>query len=198
MTDFMNMTSAMVERFRAGFDRAVAAGVPEPTAMTLATVADTGHPCARTVLLKDMDAEGFVFYTNLESRKGKHLAVSPNVSLVFWWRELAEQVLVDGRAEPVSEAEADAYFASRPRGSQIGAWASKQSAELPSRRELEERVAHFESKFAGGEVPRPAHWSGYRVRPYRVEFWYGRESRLHDRHCFELGEQGWKETLLYP
>ncbi len=198
MTEWIQMTPAMVERFRTGFDRAVAAGVPEPTAMTLATLSGAGHPSGRTVLLKDMDAEGFVFYTNLESRKGRHLAVNPRVSLVFWWRELAEQIIADGRAERVSDAEADAYFATRPRGSQIGAWASKQSTELASRQELEARVAHFDDKFAGGEVPRPAHWSGFRVRPFRVEFWYGRESRLHDRICFDLAGGQWREFLLYP
>ena len=198
MTELIQMTAAMVERFRAGFDRAVAAGVPEPTAMTLATLSGAGHPSARTVLLKDMDAEGFVFYTNLESRKGKQLTANPEVALVFWWRELAEQVVIEGSAEGVSDAEADAYFATRPRGSQIGAWASKQSDELASREELLQRVAHFEQKFSGRDVPRPQHWSGYRVRPRRVEFWYGRESRLHDRVCFDLADGDWREFLLYP
>ncbi len=198
MTELIQMTAAMVERFRAGFDRAVAAGVPEPTAMTLATLSGAGHPSARTVLLKDMDAEGFVFYTNLESRKGKQLTANPEVALVFWWRELAEQVVIEGSAEGVSDAEADAYFATRPRGSQIGAWASKQSDELASREELLQRVAHFEQKFSGQDVPRPQHWSGYRVRPRRVEFWYGRESRLHDRVCFDLADGDWREFLLYP
>jgi pyridoxamine 5'-phosphate oxidase len=198
VTTKIEMTTAMVERFRAGFDRAVAAGVPEPTAMTLATVDEACRPTARTVLLKDMDQQGFVFYTNLDSRKGRHLAAHGDVSLVFWWREIAEQVLVEGQVEPVTPEEADAYFATRPRGSQIGAWASKQSSALASRQQLHERVEHYEEKFAGQDVPRPPHWSGMRVRPRRVEFWYGRESRLHDRHCFELGQAGWTETLLYP
>ena len=198
MNNLTPMTSEMVKRFRDGFDRAVAASVPEPTAMTLATVDGAGRPTARTVLLKDMDEQGFVFYTNLGSRKGRQLAERPDVSLVFWWREIAEQVLVEGRVEPVTEAEADAYFASRPRGSQIGAWASKQSTALATRQELLDRVAHYEKEYAGQDVPRPAHWSGLRVRPWRVEFWYGRESRLHDRHCFELRDDGWEETMLYP
>ena len=198
MTNQSQMSAAMVERFRAGFDRAVEAGVPEPTAMTLATVDEACRPTARTVLLKDMDENGFVFYTNLESRKGRQLVTRADVSLVFWWREIAEQVLVEGQAEPVTPAEADAYFASRPRGSQIGAWASIQSEALPDRQELLDRVEHYEKKFAGREVPRPPHWSGFRVSPCRVEFWYGRESRLHERHCFERADGGWKEWLLYP
>ena len=198
MNQFVQMSTVMVDRFRDGFDRAVAANIPEPTAMTLATADMNGRPSARTVLLKDMDAEGFVFYTNLESRKGRQLMANPEVALVFWWRELAEQVIIEGRAERVDNAEADAYFATRPRDSQIGAWASKQSGELSSREELMERVAHFEHKFSGQDVPRPPYWTGFRVRPRRVEFWYGRESRLHDRVCFDLVDGGWRESLLYP
>ncbi len=192
------MTDAMLARFQAGFERACAADVPEPTAMSLATVDDQGRPCARTVLLKDADPGGFVFYTNLNSRKGRHLAANPSVSLVFWWRETAEQVLVDGLAEPVSAVEADAYFASRPRGSQVGAWASRQSHTLASRDELIKRVSEVEARYEGREIPRPEHWSGFRVRPHRVEFWYGREYRLHDRVCFELKNGQWNEHLLYP
>ncbi len=192
------MTTEMLERFQAGFERARVANVPEPTAMTLATVAEGGRPSARTVLLKDADPGGFVFYTNLNSRKGRHLVANPAVSLVFWWRETAEQVLVDGLAEPVSAVEADAYFASRPRGSQVGAWASRQSQELASREELVARVKEIESRYEGREIPRPEHWSGFRVRPHRVEFWYGREYRLHERVCFDLKDGNWQETLLYP
>ncbi|QOC22426.1 pyridoxamine 5'-phosphate oxidase [Wenzhouxiangella sp. AB-CW3] len=198
MTTTTDLTAGMVERFRDGFDRAVAAGVPEPTAMTLATVDASGRPTARTVLLKDMDEQGFVFYTNLESRKGRHLNACPDVALVFWWRELAEQVLVEGRVEAVSNEEADAYFASRPRGSQIGAWASLQSSELPSRQDLLDRVREYEQRYAGQDVPRPPHWSGYRVKPRQVEFWYGRESRLHERVCYRHVAGDWQETLLYP
>ncbi|HSH26793.1 MAG TPA: pyridoxamine 5'-phosphate oxidase [Wenzhouxiangella sp.] len=198
MTEFFSMSEAIVARFRQGFDRAVDNGIPEPTAMTLATVDEHGRPAARTVLLKGMDAEGFVFYTNLGSRKGRHLKVHDDVSLVFWWRETIEQVLVDGRAEPVGEAEADAYFASRPRGSQIGAWASMQSQPMESRAEFLARVATFEKRFEGRDVPRPEHWSGFRVKPRRIEFWYGREYRLHERVCFELVDGVWVESLLYP
>ncbi len=198
MTQFIDMTGAMVERFRKGFDQAVETGIPEPTAMTVATVDEHGRPSARTLLLKDMDERGFVFYTNLGSRKGRHLQTNADVSLVFWWRETAEQVLIDGHAEPVSDAEADTYFASRPRGSQIGAWASQQSRPMESREEFLERIAHFEKKFEGQDVPRPEHWSGFRVRPRRVEFWYGREYRLHERVCFDLVDGVWQESLLYP
>jgi len=198
MTEFVDMTERMVQRFRAGLARAEAGKLPEPTAMTLATVDRRGRPAARTVLLKDMDERGFVFYTNLDSRKGRQLAECPDVSLVFWWRENAEQVLVDGRVEPVSDREADAYFATRPRGSQIGAWASRQSRPMASREEFLTRIAEFEKKFEGQDVPRPDHWSGFRVRPRRVEFWYGREFRLHERVCFELADGSWHESLLYP
>jgi len=192
------MTEAMLRRFQEGFERARAASVPEPTAMTLATVDDQGRPASRTVLLKDADLDGFVFYTNLNSRKGRHLAGQAAVSLVFWWRETAEQVLIDGEAEPVSPVEADAYFASRPRGSQIGAWASRQSQPLASRQELIDQVAEMEKRFEGREVPRPEHWSGFRIRPRRVEFWYGKEFRLHERICFDLKDDSWQETLLFP
>lgn len=198
MSDFPNLEETIVTRFRQGLDRAVDNGIPEPTAMTLATADEQGRPAARTVLLKGMDAEGFVFYTNLGSRKGRHLQAHDNVSLVFWWRENAEQVLIDGRAEPVGDQEADAYFASRPRGSQIGAWASMQSQPMASRAEFLARVASFEKKFEGREVPRPEHWSGFRVKPRRIEFWYGREFRLHERVCFELVGRVWQESLLYP
>ncbi len=192
------MTPAMLERFQQGFERARQADIPEANAMTLATAGPQGRPSARTVLLKDADLGGFVFYTNLNSRKGRHLADNPAVSLVFWWRELAEQVLIDGHVEPVSQVEADAYFASRPRGSQIGAWASLQSQTLESRQDLLDRITEIEARYEGREVPRPEHWSGFRVRPRRVEFWYGREYRLHERICYELGEGGWQESLLYP
>lgn len=198
MTDYPPMSRELVERFRDGMARARAAGIPEPTAMTLSTVDENGQPTARTVLLKDMDADGFVFYTNLQSRKGRHLALDPRVCLLFWWRETAEQVVIEGDAEPVAPEVADAYFASRPRGSQIGAWASRQSAPLDSRETLIERVSHYEKEFEGREVPRPDHWSGFLVRPHRVEFWYGREHRLHERHCYEPEADRWHSHMLFP
>ncbi|MEE4638136.1 MAG: pyridoxamine 5'-phosphate oxidase [Wenzhouxiangella sp.] len=192
------MTEAMLARFQEGFERAKAAEVPEPTAMTLATVDEQGRPSARTMLLKGVDTEGFVFFTNLQSRKGHQLAGNPNVSLVFFWRETAEQVKVDGVAEPVTAEEADAYFASRPRGSQIGAWASLQSQPLESRDIFDQRIAEFEARYRDRDVPRPSHWSGFRVRPRRVEFWYGRQYRLHERIRYELIDGDWRESLLYP
>ncbi len=192
------LNEAILERFRRGFDQAVAAAVPEPTAMTLATVDERGHPCARTVLLKGHDRDGFVFYTNLGSRKGRQLKINPRASLVLWWREIAHQVLIDGPVTQVSDGEADEYFATRPRLSQIGAWASIQSSELDSRDTLEARVARYEQEFADRPVSRPPHWSGFRVRPERVEFWYGHEFRLHERVCYEPVDGRWQERLLYP
>ena len=194
----MRLNDEIIERFSQGFDQAVAAGIPEPTAMTLSTVGDDGRPAGRVVLLKGYDADGFVFYTNTLSRKGDQLAANPQASLVFWWRENEQQVLIEGRASPVTEEEADAYFASRPRGSQIGAWASRQSTELESRQALVDRVAELEARYEGREIPRPPHWSGYRVDPDRVEFWYGREFRLHERVLFTAGDGGWARKLLYP
>jgi len=192
------LTQEMLDLFQAGFDRAKAANVPEANAMTLATVDPHGRPAARTVLLKGYDQQGFVFYTNLGSRKGQHLANTPEAALVFWWRETEEQVLIDGSVEPVSAEEADAYFASRPRGSQIGAWASRQSTQLADRDALVAAVAETEARFEGQEVPRPEHWSGFRIKPRRVEFWYGRTYRLHERVCYTLENNQWVQTLLFP
>ena len=192
------LSEDILNRFQQGFDRAVAANVPEANAMTLATVDPQGRPAARTVLLKGHDADGFVFYTNLNSRKGQHLAHTPQASLVFWWRENEEQVLIDGAVEPVSQQEADQYFASRPRGSQIGAWASKQSSQLQDRQALLAAVDETEARFEGQDVPRPDHWSGFRVKPRRVEFWYGQEYRLHERVCFTDTNGQWVPTLLFP
>ena len=170
----------------------------EPTAMTLATVGDDGQPSARLVLLKMVDARGFVFYTNLRSRKGRDLASNPRAALTFHWQPLEVQVRIEGVAEQVDDAEADAYFATRARGSQIGAWASEQSESLGSDHELDARVAEFEKRFAGRDVPRPPHWSGYRVVPERIEFWRNRPSRLHERRLFERVDGAWRERLLVP
>jgi pyridoxamine 5'-phosphate oxidase len=180
--------------------RARAAGDPEPTAMSLATADAHARPSVRTVLLKQVDASGFVFYTNTHSDKGRQLAQNPQAAICLHWRQLELQVQVraEGRVEPVTEADADAYFASRPRGSQIGAWASMQSQTLPSRRELEARVAAVEARYADQSIPRPPHWSGYRLVPDRVEFWFGREYRLHDRIVHLAGDDGWSESRLYP
>lgn len=176
-------------------DRAI---LPEPTAMTLATVGSDGQPSARLVLLKTVDARGFVFYTNLRSRKGRDLEANPRAALTVHWQPLEVQVRVEGRAERVSEDEADEYFATRPRGSQLGAWASDQSEALASAADLDARFAEVERRFAGHDVPRPPHWSGYRVIPERIEFWRNRPSRLHERRLFVREGSRWRETLLYP
>lgn len=170
----------------------------EPTAMTLATVGADGQPSARLVLLKAVDERGFVFYTNLRSRKGRDLAANPRAALTFHWQPLEVQVRVEGTVEQVSDREADEYFATRERGSQIGAWASDQSETLARDADLDARVADVERRFAGRDVPRPPHWSGYRVIPARVEFWRNRPSRLHERRLFEREGGEWRERLLFP
>jgi pyridoxamine 5'-phosphate oxidase len=189
-----------LETFRGLLSQAKDAGDPEPTAMTLATVGKNGRPSARTVLLKDFDTHGFVFYTNFESRKGRQLATNPQAALLFHWKTLGDgvQVKIEGTVEPVSAAEADAYFATRPRDSQIGAWASKQSQTLDSRQTLEARIAEYEQKFAGADVPRPPHWSGFRVVPELIEFWYGAKFRLHERQRYERLDGAWHRRMLFP
>lgn len=186
--------------FRDLLDEARSAGDPEPTAMSLATVDGDGQPTCRTVLLKDFDERGFVFYTNTESRKGQQLHDRPKAALLFHWKTLRHQVQVkiEGHAEPVTREEADAYFASRPRVSQLGAWASQQSRELDRRETLDQRLAEFEREFDGREVTRPPYWSGYRIVPQRIEFWYGVPYRLHDRHEYRKVDGEWRHGLLYP
>lgn len=197
----MSIPADPISRFIALLDQAKA--VPkdqlvEPTAFSLATATPDGAPSLRIVLLKGVDERGFVFYTNLLSRKGRELSANPRVALCFHWMPLEVQVRVEGAAEPVSQSEADAYFASRDRGSQVGAWASSQSAPLAERDDLERRVAEFERRFEGQSVPRPPHWSGYRVEPERIEFWKNRVSRLHERHVYTRQADGWRVTMLYP
>lgn len=190
-----------IERFVALLEEASAIErtiLPEPTAMALATVGDDGQPSVRIVLLKAVDDRGFVFYTNFESRKGGELLAHPKAALCFHWQPLERQVRVEGIAEPVAPEEADAYFATRARESQIGAWASRQSATLSSDAELEARVHDAERRFAGQSVPRPPHWSGFVVRPQRIEFWRSRAFRLHERIVYERAGANWRVRRLFP
>ncbi len=187
------------EQFKIWFDQAVAAGLPEPNAMTIATATLDGKPSARMVLLKDYDERGFVFYTNYESHKGQQLRQNPWGALGFWWAELERQVRIEGRVEQVSDAEADKYFHSRPKASQLGAWASNQSQVIESREVLEQRLQQLKEEYENKEVPRPPHWGGFRVIPDEFEFWQGRPSRLHDRLLYRRGEQSnWTIQRLSP
>lgn len=183
------------------FGEARVAGEPDPTAMVVATASLDARPSARTVLLKHHDERGFVFYTHLDGRKGRDLQANPHAALLFHWPRVREgvQVRIEGGVEIVSDAEADAYFATRPRGSQLGAWASIQSETLESREVFFERLAHVEREFEGRDVPRPMRWTGLRVRPERIEFWYGAAYRLHERWLYEGGLAGdWSKRMLYP
>ena len=200
MTD---LYAEALSTFATLFGEAKTAGTEvEPNAMTLATVAADGRPSARTVLLKAFDAQGFVFYTHTHSQKGRELHDNPRAALLFLWRSLREagiQVRAEGAVTPVSEADADAYFASRPRQCQLGAWASIQSETLDSREAFEARMADAEARFAGRKVPRPEGWSGYRVAPDAIEFWYGAQFRLHERWRYECDAAGaWSKRMLFP
>jgi pyridoxamine 5'-phosphate oxidase len=191
------MADNPIEIFKELYARA-ARTTAEPDAMVLSTVDADGQPSGRFVLLKGVDARGFVFYTNLESRKAKALAVNPRAALCFYWPTIDKQVRIEGRVEPVSDAEADDYFATRPRPSQIGAWASDQSATLDARAVLEKRVGDTEARFGGGAVTRPPFWSGYRVVPHSIEIWTRDPARLHVRHHYERRGDAWVQTLLFP
>ena len=185
-------------QFGRWFDEAVAVRVPEPNAMTLATVDPAGRPSARIVLLKAVDGRGFTFYTNYQSRKARELPAGSRAALLFFWPELERQVRVEGAIEKVDDATADAYWASRPRLSRVGAWASPQSEPLRNRAALEARFAEAEARFPGDSVPRPPHWGGYRLVPDAFEYWQGRASRLHDRLIFQRENASWRIGRLAP
>ena len=188
-----------IAQFQSWFEDACRAEVFEPNAMTLATVGADGQPSARIVLLKGVDRRGLAFFTSFASRKSRELGANPRAALVFWWGPLARQARFEGTVERVADAEADAYFASRPRGSQIGAWASAQSALIADRRELEDAARSHEERFGGSAVPRPEFWGGFRLLPLCAEFWQGRNDRLHDRLRYTRGAGGgWQVERLAP
>ncbi|ALN84575.1 pyridoxamine 5'-phosphate oxidase [Lysobacter capsici] len=201
MTTTHDLLNEALATFDTLFEEARVAGEPDPTAMTVATASLDGRPSARTVLLKAHDARGFVFYTHLDGRKGRELQANPHAALLFHWPRVrhAVQVRIEGAVEIVSDAEADAYFATRARGSQLGAWASKQSETLEGRDTFEQRLAQVEQQFEGREIPRPPRWTGLRVRAEKIEFWYGADFRLHERWLYESDRAGeWSKRMLYP
>ncbi len=196
--DEAQVSADPIAQFQVWFDEAVAAGLREPNAMTLATVGPDGRPSARVVLLKSFDADGFVFFTNYASRKGRELDGAGGAALVFYWAELERQVRIEGDVARVDPAESDAYFASRPAGARLGAWASPQSQMIAGRAELDARLAEAAARFAGAEAPRPPSWGGYRLRPALVELWQGRPSRLHDRIQYRRAAPRWVIERLAP
>jgi pyridoxamine 5'-phosphate oxidase len=187
-----------IEQFQGWLNEAIAAGVPEPNAMHLSTVSAEGRPSGRIVLIKGVDARGFTFFTNYQSRKGMELVAQPFAALTFFYPQLERQIRIEGTIEKVTPDESDAYFQSRPRGSQLGAWASAQSEVVESRAMLEERQQALELQFAGQSIPRPPHWGGFRVIPDYLEFWQGRPSRLHDRVRYRKNEDNWIIERLSP
>jgi pyridoxamine 5'-phosphate oxidase len=186
------------EIFRDWYREAQNAGVPDPTVMTLATADGEGKPAARIVLLKSFDEKGFVFFTNYRSRKARDLGENPRAALILHWWETGRQVRIEGITEKTSPEESDNYFDSRPRGHQLGAWASEQSSHVPTRASLDESLHHRAREFSDRPVPRPPHWGGYRVIPDRIEFWSNRKNRMHDRVVFERTARGWSSTRLAP
>jgi pyridoxamine 5'-phosphate oxidase len=194
----MDLYKEALAAFADLFERAKKSEPAEPNAMTLATAGLDARPHARVVLLKEFDARGFVFYTNTTSRKGQQLSENPHAALAFYWKSLERQVHIEGSVTPVTPEEADAYWSTRARVSQIGGWASLQSEKLDERRTLEKRVRHFEKMYEGKSVPRPPHWSGFRVAPERIELWKAEPHRLHQRTVYERAPSGWTKFLLYP
>ncbi len=187
-----------IKQFQRWLQEAVAARLPEPNAMTLATADRNGRPFARVMLLKECDAEGFAFFSNYQSAKGRQLAENPQAALVFLWLELERQVRVEGKVSPIAPAESEAYFRSRPRESRLGALASRQSQVVASRRILDERFQQLADCYPGDDIPMPAHWGGYRLRPELLEFWQGRQGRLHDRLRYRRRENDWLLERLEP
>lgn len=186
------------KQFSNWFDDAVSAIKHDPNAMTLSTADKNGRPSSRTVLLKEYDETGFVFYTNYKSRKGSQIMNNPNVSLTFYWPDLMRQIHIEGTAQKIPETRSDAYFRLRPGASKLSAWASEQSSEIESREELENKLKKMEQKFKGDEIPRPPHWGGFLVQPHRMEFWQGRLNRLHDRICYIKEQNSWSVKRLSP
>jgi len=193
-----SLKDSPIDQFRFWMEQAIGSSLSDPTAMCLATVNTEGKPWQRTVLLKDFDERGFMFYTNLGSRKARDIAGNAQVSLIFPWMQLDRQVIVGGRAEKLSKIDVLKYFIKRPRGSQLAAWASKQSSRLTSRQALEAQFMQIKQKYAAGEVPLPDFWGGYRVVPTEIEFWQGGESRLHDRFQYLLQGENWVISRLAP
>jgi pyridoxamine 5'-phosphate oxidase len=196
--DHPDLAPDPIAMFRHWMHDTVVAGLHEPNAMVVSTVSADGLPSSRMVLLKGVDERGFVFYSNYDSRKGSELATNPHAALLFPWHDLQRQVRVEGGVEQLTPEESAAYFATRPRGSQLGAWASPQSDEVPSREQLESRYAEMEERFADGDVPLPPHWGGYLVRPDVVEFWQGRRGRMHDRLVYRRTGEAWVTVRLAP
>jgi len=187
-----------IEQYAIWFEEAVDAQLLDPYAMSLTTVSADGQPSTRIVYMRGIKSEGFVFYSNYKSDKGRDLTVNNKVALNFFWGELERQIRIEGEVEKISEADSDAYFSKRPRESQIGAWSSSQSEEITDRKQLEAQVLFYTNKFEGMEVPRPPHWGGYVVKPTKVEFWQGRASRLHDRIIYTKNGNGWKQSRISP
>jgi pyridoxamine 5'-phosphate oxidase len=198
--DVSSIAADPFAQFRGWFDEARAADVREPHAMTLATVNGAGQPAARTVLLRAWDERGFVFFTNYRSRKGSEIAVTPLAALLFFWAPLERQIRIEGKITQVDASESDAYFASRPRGHRLSAWASPQSAVVPDRATLETQMSEYDRTYPGDDVPRPPFWGGYRVQPARFEFWQGRPNRVHDRIVYErpMHNDAWSIVRLAP
>ena len=194
----LDVTDDPIEYFKRWFEDAKRSGLFLPEAVCLATATDAGAPSARMMLLKGVDQRGFVFFTNYDSRKGDELAANPRAALVFHWAILERQVRVEGRVERIAEEESEAYFRSRPRGSRIGAWASRQSAPLAERAELERQGREIEGRYPGEDVPLPPFWGGFRLAPERIEFWQGRIDRLHDRLRYTRSDDAWIVERLYP